>query len=69
MVIFIREAGQLGFLEPMVMIAKLDLFEEHDCTACSSCFRDILIRRAWEFVAGAKIGVVLTCATATPDIN
>lgn len=67
-VIFIRELVN-WFFGANCYDSKLDLFEEHDCTACSSCFQDILIRRAWEFVAGAKIGVVLTCATATPDIN
>ena len=67
-VIFIRELVN-WFFGANCYDSKLDLFEEHDCTANSSCFQDIFIRGAWEFVAGAKIGVVLTCATATPDIN
>lgn len=65
---FLYESWSTGFLEPIVMIAN-SIVLKNTTAQLIHHVSDILIRRAWEFVAGAKIGVVLTCATATPDIN
>ena len=51
------------------MIAIASIFLKSTTAQLVHHVSDILIRCAWEFVAGAKIGVVLTCATATPVSN